>query len=770
MPSPSPTRTRCGGFTPREHGAALLVFVAVTIAFFFPLLKGDTFSNIDRRQNEIYPWASLDTGRSGPPIHYDLAEWAYPLQVFTSQAVRDGEIPLWDPHSFGGHPFLANGSSGVLYPPRLVLSLALSPARVHDALLVTHLFFAGVAMFLLLGAVRLSFAASLLGGLAWMVNSYALSWQFLEHYIAIEVWLPVGALLAHLAVRRRSWPAAFGLALALGLMFFAGNVLFVELAVVAIFGYGLTLTALDAWRDRASLRGNVLRLGTGAALAAGMSAVTSLSTLALAANTARRAPTFEELGRFALPFADLRHLVVAGDFVSDPYHQNLFAGTAIAVLAIVGLAGRHVLARFSAAAAALTVLFMLHTPVTLAVNTVLPGFESFKPLARAAFLLQFALAVLAAFGLDVVRRVARRHAPALTRRLRPRQAAVVASALPVLAFVILAGSVLGQEYKATKGVRTHQPNQERLLFPATPLIRFLQEDADARFIATDSAFLGSTALVHELESVGGYDNLAPRRTEDFWRVLGGGWAPAELEAHALIYAFYPEYAFAQLRPHLLARAGVRYVVTPPRTGDGQTLPAGLVPRYDGQDGRVFSVAGVLPRAYVVGACEQAPTALSALERFVAADFRAGETVVLESPDLERASLSCAGGSTGRAGSAVVLERTLNSMHVHVQATREAWLVVTETWDRDWRATIGDRSVEVLPANYAQRGVRVPAGTHSVRFTYEPAAFRAGLLLATSCLLAAVAGLAVPVVRRGRVGRKLRADGADRRIRQDVPPR
>jgi hypothetical protein len=484
-----------------------------------------------------------------------------------------------------------------------------------------------------------------------------------------------------------------------------------------------------------------------------MSAVTSLSTLALAANTGRRPPTFEELERFALPLADLGRLVVAGDLVAEPYHKHLFAGTAVAALAIVGLAGRDVLARFSAATAALTILFMLHTPVTLAVNTVLPGFDGFKPLARAAFLLQFALAVLAAFGLEVVLRAATSHVHALTRRLRLRRGAIAGSTVPVLAFAILAGSVLLQEYEVTEGVRTHQPHQKHLLFPVTPLIRFLQNDAEGRFMATGDTFTGSTALVHDLDSAGGYDNLAPLRTQNFWRVLGEGLAPSELEANALIFAFYPLYEFAKLRPHLLARAGVRYVVTPPPTGAGQAPPPGFEPSYEGTDGRVFSVAGVLPRAYVVGACEQAPSPLAALERFLADDFRAGETVVLEQADLDRASVSCSGGSTGRAGTALVLDRTLNSMGVLVQAKREAWLVVTETWDRDWRATIDGRPADVLPANYAQRGVRVPAGSHSVRFTYEPAMFRAGLLVATLSVAVAVAGLALPAVRRRNLRRR-----------------
>src|SRR5256885_15927162 len=38
------------------------------------------------------------------------------------QAVRfsQGEVPLWNPFNYGGHPFLADTQSAVFYPPRLI--------------------------------------------------------------------------------------------------------------------------------------------------------------------------------------------------------------------------------------------------------------------------------------------------------------------------------------------------------------------------------------------------------------------------------------------------------------------------------------------------------------------------------------------------------------------------------------------------------------------------------------------------------------------------
>jgi hypothetical protein len=380
---------------------------------------------------------------------------------------------------------------------------------------------------------------------------------------------------------------------------------------------------------------------------------------------------------------------------------------------------------------------MLHTPVTYAATQVLPGLDGFKPLARAAFLLQFALAVLAAYGLETVRHVLGRVAG------RVRSSAIV-PALGAVLVTIVAVSVVWQAYMPLDVLVPDQPAQARLLFPSTPLIRQLQRTPDERFLATDPSFLGATAMIHGLESAGGYDNLAPKRTENFWRVLGNGLSPTALESNRLTYAFYPQYELSQLRPELLARAGIRHVVTPPAPVRKGAIPPGLESRYEGADGSVFSVPGVLPRAYVVGGCEVVATPPAALERFIADDFDARERVILEEPSTER---HCAG--SGPTGEALVLDRSLNTLHVAVRAERAGWLVVTDTWDEGWRASVDGRAVDVLPANYVQRAVRVPAGSSEVRFTYEPVHFRYWAAISAGSLALTLGGLALLLVRRRR---------------------
>jgi uncharacterized membrane protein YfhO len=57
------------------------------------------------------------------------------------------------------------------------------------------------------------------------------------------------------------------------------------------------------------------------------------------------------------------------------------------------------------------------------------------------------------------------------------------------------------------------------------------------------------------------------------------------------------------------------------------------------------------------------------------------------------------------------------------------VVLADNWDTGWRAFYNGKSVPILRANYAIRGVVVPAGSGTLEFFYRPAALMVGLWLA-----------------------------------------
>jgi hypothetical protein len=80
------------------------------------------------------------------------------------------------------------------------------------------------------------------------------------------------------------------------------------------------------------------------------------------------------------------------------------------------------------------------------------------------------------------------------------------------------------------------------------------------------------------------------------------------------------------------------------------------------------------------------------------------------------------------------------MEVRTKSTRAGFLVTSDAFYPGWRASIDGRDVPLYRADYAIRGVPVPAGEHTVRFDYRPRSFYlgAGISLVSMLLLTAIA--------------------------------
>jgi hypothetical protein len=83
------------------------------------------------------------------------------------------------------------------------------------------------------------------------------------------------------------------------------------------------------------------------------------------------------------------------------------------------------------------------------------------------------------------------------------------------------------------------------------------------------------------------------------------------------------------------------------------------------------------------------------------------------------------------------------VEIAVDARTPAYLLLTDTFDPGWSATVDGKLATIRPAYAAFRAVFLPIGKHKVVFTYEPAGFRLGLFLTVIGLIAVIVGLAWP---------------------------
>jgi Bacterial membrane protein YfhO len=133
----------------------------------------------------------------------------------------------------------------------------------------------------------------------------------------------------------------------------------------------------------------------------------------------------------------------------------------------------------------------------------------------------------------------------------------------------------------------------------------------------------------------------------------------------------------------------------------------------------------LPRARLIGKpvyVDNQIQAIAAVEQLGAA---LRDQLVVEDPGRPLA----AGAQVS--GKARIVKDLPEQVVVEADAGAPAYLVLSDTFDPGWSATLDGQPAPIWPAYIAFRAVYLPQGPHTVVFTYRPAGFELGLLL-TGC--------------------------------------
>ncbi|MGP0069364.1 MAG: YfhO family protein [Isosphaeraceae bacterium] len=136
-------------------------------------------------------------------------------------------------------------------------------------------------------------------------------------------------------------------------------------------------------------------------------------------------------------------------------------------------------------------------------------------------------------------------------------------------------------------------------------------------------------------------------------------------------------------------------------------------------------AAALPRARLVGNPVYADDLQQAAESVLRLGDKLRNQVVVEDPTRPLPADATVSGT------ARIIEDLPEKVAIETDASMPSYLVLSDTFDPGWSATIEDRPVPIRPAYIAFRAVYLPGGKHTVVFTYRPAGFVPGLAL-TGC--------------------------------------
>ncbi len=168
----------------------LVILILLVLTPFHPVLfKGKTLQALPG-----LPGFLPNPGGVVPPV-LDTSS-AYidePLARLAKRQIREGKIPLWNPHAGMGQPLLGNMQSAILSPFRWPI-IAFDSPLIWDLTLVSRIVLAGVLAYLLALSFHFSVLASLFTGIAFSLTGYFVLYVNM-HHLSVEVLLP-GFLLA----------------------------------------------------------------------------------------------------------------------------------------------------------------------------------------------------------------------------------------------------------------------------------------------------------------------------------------------------------------------------------------------------------------------------------------------------------------------------------------------------------------------------------------------------------------------------------------------
>jgi hypothetical protein len=776
---------------------AVSVQMLAVISYFRPyLFTGKTLLPYDLLAT-VQPWLH----RAQPvqnKLMGDVLFQYVPWRTLYRQALLSGEMPFWNPYTFGGMPFMANLQSGVFYPFNL-LFLPGSIATGFLLFLSAHLLSAMLGMYILLRRFTLDSPAALVGALAWGLCGPMTIW--LPWLIpAIIAWLPWSLLVTDWLFTGGGRRAIGALALMVGLTLLGGHPQFAY--------YNLLLTGLFAvWRvlmTEEPLRQGVRCFGqwcVGCGLGALIALPQLVPTIELALHNTRLVTSIRDMVNVALPLWQMTTLLIpefygvvnnyrgAGNFVESTGYAGL------TVLIFAGLALLHPrLNRRSPIwfwlVVALLILHLVYGGVLNYALQYLPGYSSFRSLPRMYYMWALAVAGLAAWGVDAVLRVGgwrRTLIGGLAAGLLAGglgllwqvQGGFVALALPgwidsapswntKLAQLLVWVACLLAGMGAGLGLLLAARGRHSALVLALALPPALLVSADLAHFS--QGYLPVVDATNGFTITPGIAYLQAHRADGRIARFGAGLFSPPLPANtSMIYGVddvqgYDSFTLAQqnhmvgaieqerfnevgisnalsnfqhpksLDSPLLNLLGVAFILSNQPLSPQIHLGERWVEVYHGPDMTIYRNQQVLPLAFTIGDVLVRASQRVQLAALTASDFDPARQAIVAQA-LDMPIDPLAHGS------AQVVHRTLNTldMDILVQAAehKAVLLVIRQNTYPGWIAYVDGVETPIITTDYSMQGIVLTTGHHTVQLTYWPSYFSVTGIVACVALMGSV---------------------------------
>ncbi len=682
----------------------------------------------------------------------DPVRQQYVWRFLAYQLETKGILPLWNPYNGLGMPLLGNQQSAVLYPFNLLFFiLPFATAWSFQVFLSPVL--GALFLFLYLRQVKVSFFGSVFAGISFSFSGFVIAWLEWNTIVQSFLWLPfllwsIEKLFISTVLKKRLlYIVIVSLGLVLSLL--AGHLqTFFYVSVVSTLYFLLKL-----WQERSGRKQFVMLFVTFFLLTLFISLVQLIPTLQLISLSARTVDLDWHATGWFIPYQHLLQFIIP-DFFGNPTTMNYWGvwnyGELVGYIGIIplifacigGFFVRRKVVYFFLGILLLSLLFATANPIaTLPFLFHIPFLSTSQP-TRLLSLIDFALIILAAFGVDYARNMSKKQLlfiisifgfvfvgvwvfllfgtkmiPAfpVENLLTAKRNSMLPTGLFLIAsFILVTGSFL--RYRKTflimfsfilllsvyDGIRFGEKftpfTQQQLLYSSTKTISFLQQHLNGyRYMTTDDRLLPPNVnAYYQLQSLDVYDPLYLQRYGEFIAALGRGKPDVT-----------PPFGFNRIiTPHTINNPfmnllGVKFILSLDDLND-----LSLKKVFEEGQTKVYENSQVLPRAFFIKEIIPAFSKQQAIEKLFAEKDSLNTKAVVEGVQ-QRITLM--------QGKAWITLYTPSKVSIQTDSSGDGFLVVTDAYYPTWHVFIDGRETRVYMTDYVLRGVFVPKGKHTIAF-------------------------------------------------------
>ncbi|MFA4905304.1 MAG: YfhO family protein [Candidatus Margulisiibacteriota bacterium] len=707
-----------------------LVYLIMTAIFFFRFLDG----------SEIFAFK-------------DLSRYFYPLRHLMVEQARAGHFPLWNPYIFCGMPLLAAMQIGFFYPLTILYYL-LPFDLAFNYYIILHYFLAACFTYLLMRHYQLGRPASFMSGMLFAFSGYLLSVSNMNTSLTSVVWLPLVVLWWDKVLARVQgnlhWFILF-----LAMMLLGGEPTIIYITIWLLFFYTLVMA-----REKLKALG---WLGTAVVAVLLLCMVQLLPFAELAMHSDRSGVAgFEFAAMRSLPFREVINVVFPFFFgnmnVPGSYTEGLlgaqlqdwlispYLGIFPLFFALLGFLKPDKRSWFwgGAAAAALVLAFGKYTPLYGLLYKFIPGVSLIRYPVKYIFLATFSLAALAGFGFDDC-----------LKRLKENRLGPVVVALGLLFIVMGIISLYVRQnqfhiYQLLRGLYPELLNYHELVLAG--LVKFnVQSLVNLTYFVFAGLFIvylayknlftsGSLAIffaaiifldlaavnisINRASDPMVYHEVPPNikillKDQGLFRLF---YTPELEETNRFVYGFDFNQALVDSQDQFAANRLLTLHLFDSGGYESILLKAMRIMRSTMFEKPFKSYRPLVDMMNAKYVAAERPLKEPGLKLLKQSDY--GYKKVYLYKNLKawpRAVLF-------PKGRVKVMEYAPWQIDLLTSQDRPGELFLSETYYPGWRVFIDGKETKIEPSHKIFRQVRVPAGKHRVRFTYDPSSFKLGAII------------------------------------------